>query len=53
MNLPELEFMEERGAFKVIFRNSKETTDQEKVYTNVQVSAQVSEQVTVGFLRIF
>ena len=45
MNLPEPEFIEERGAFKVIFRNSKASTDQEIIYTNAQDGEQVSEQV--------
>ena len=43
MNLPEPEFIEERGTFKVIFRNSFKLTNEQ---VTGQVSEQVSEQVT-------
>lgn len=44
--LPELEFYEERGSFKVIFRNSMNfELDSISEQVNEQVSGQVSEQV--------
>lgn len=43
MKLPDPEFIEERGAFKVVFRNSYDKIDG----VGEQVSEQVSEQVTV------
>lgn len=45
--LPEPEFFEERGNFKVIFRNkTKLITEQVSEQVSVQVSVQVSEQVS-------
>jgi len=46
MNLPEPEFKEERGAFKVIFRNSIEETTQKEIYTSAQRNEQVKEQAS-------
>lgn len=48
MNLPAPEFIEERGAFKVIFRNSLVSSEQAGEQVTEQVSEQVSEQVQKG-----
>ena len=45
MNLPEPEFIEERGSFKVIFRNSNTNNNQVSDQVSDYVSDQVSDQV--------